>query len=254
TAGLSEQQVAEVAVAAAGHAAGSAALAAGGTPEHVAYVAGQAAINAATTAGLNTQLLPQVIVPVFARAAGRAAAQSNGRDTAACCERAAKAATEAGEKLAFMTQEQVQEAAEAASNEASRVFAAGGESPSSGLVGMFVGTAVQHFFMSSKRPSAMAPWWLAALTPSAAVELELGETLQQGSLVGGGIEDVNHELYGGLYSQMIYGESFEEPAGSSGLSGQSLVEIPAEPGHGLTSPTWSGRNGSFAVSRNAFEG
>ncbi|CAJ1428589.1 unnamed protein product, partial [Effrenium voratum] len=132
TAGLSEQQVAEVAVAAAGHAAGSAALAAGGTPEHVAYVAGQAAINAATTAGLNTQLLPQVIVPVFARAAGRAAAQSNGRDTAACCERAAKAATEAGEKLAFMTQEQVQEAAEAASNEASRVFAAGGPKPAPG--------------------------------------------------------------------------------------------------------------------------
>lgn len=25
-----------------------------------------------------------------------------------------------------------------------------------------------------------------------------------------GIEDVNHELYGGLYSQMLVGESFEE--------------------------------------------
>ena len=26
------------------------------------------------------------------------------------------------------------------------------------------------------------------------------------------IEDVNHEIYGGIYSQMIFGESFAEPA------------------------------------------
>ena len=25
------------------------------------------------------------------------------------------------------------------------------------------------------------------------------------------IEDVNHEIYGGIYSQMIFGESFQEP-------------------------------------------
>jgi hypothetical protein len=31
------------------------------------------------------------------------------------------------------------------------------------------------------------------------------------------IEDVNHEIYGGLYSQMIYGESFQEPAIGSGI-------------------------------------
>lgn len=125
--GLSDEQTAEVAVTAAGHAAGSAAIAAGGAPEYVAYVAGQAAINAATTAGLNTQLLPQVIIPVFARAAGRAAAQrsANGRDSTKALEVAAKAASEAGEKLAFMTPEHLAEAAEAASNEASRVLASG---------------------------------------------------------------------------------------------------------------------------------
>jgi hypothetical protein len=38
-------------------------------------------------------------------------------------------------------------------------------------------------------------------------------------LRGAGIEDVNHELYGGIYSQMIFGESFEEPAGPDGVSG-----------------------------------
>src|ERR1035438_6244630 len=30
-------------------------------------------------------------------------------------------------------------------------------------------------------------------------------------LTGACIEDVNHEVYGGLYSQMIFGESFQEP-------------------------------------------
>src|SRR5438552_10267326 len=30
-------------------------------------------------------------------------------------------------------------------------------------------------------------------------------------LTGACIEDVKHEIYGGLYSQMIFGESFQEP-------------------------------------------
>src|SRR5664279_4730652 len=30
-------------------------------------------------------------------------------------------------------------------------------------------------------------------------------------LAGACIEDVNHEIYGGLYSEMIFGESFQEP-------------------------------------------
>ena len=31
-------------------------------------------------------------------------------------------------------------------------------------------------------------------------------------LTGACIEDVNHEIYGGIYSQMIFGESFQEPS------------------------------------------
>jgi hypothetical protein len=31
-------------------------------------------------------------------------------------------------------------------------------------------------------------------------------------LTGACIEDVNHEIYGGLYSQMLFGESFQEPS------------------------------------------
>jgi hypothetical protein len=30
-------------------------------------------------------------------------------------------------------------------------------------------------------------------------------------MYGACIEDVNHEIYGGLYAQQIFGESFEEP-------------------------------------------
>jgi hypothetical protein len=30
-------------------------------------------------------------------------------------------------------------------------------------------------------------------------------------LTGACLEDVNHEVYGGLYSQMVFGESFQEP-------------------------------------------
>lgn len=39
-------------------------------------------------------------------------------------------------------------------------------------------------------------------------------------MTGACIEDVNHEVYGGIYSQMIFGESFQEPAKSNdGVSG-----------------------------------
>src|SRR5436189_6482506 len=38
-------------------------------------------------------------------------------------------------------------------------------------------------------------------------------------LAGACIEDVNHEIYGGIYSQMIFGESFAEPARSSPVKG-----------------------------------
>ena len=38
-------------------------------------------------------------------------------------------------------------------------------------------------------------------------------------LAGACIEDVNHEIYGGIYSQMIFGESFQEPATSASIPG-----------------------------------
>ena len=38
-------------------------------------------------------------------------------------------------------------------------------------------------------------------------------------MYGSCIEDVNHEIYGGLYAQMIFGESFEEPPRGPGVAG-----------------------------------
>lgn len=38
-------------------------------------------------------------------------------------------------------------------------------------------------------------------------------------LTGACIEDVNHEIYGGIYSQMIFGESFQEPAPPEPIAG-----------------------------------
>ena len=39
-------------------------------------------------------------------------------------------------------------------------------------------------------------------------------------LIGACMEDVNHELYGGIWSQMIYGEKFAEPSAGSTLAGE----------------------------------
>src|SRR5947209_6517246 len=43
-------------------------------------------------------------------------------------------------------------------------------------------------------------------------------------LTGACIEDVNHEIYGGIYSQMLFGESFQEPPRSHPVEGFVAVE------------------------------
>ena len=57
---------------------------------------------------------------------------------------------------------------------------------------------------------------LSSLTPSIAQTLtvDVSKVLCRISplIYGAGAEDVNHEIYGGLYDQKIFGEGFEEPA------------------------------------------
>ncbi|HKW28537.1 MAG TPA: alpha-L-arabinofuranosidase C-terminal domain-containing protein [Verrucomicrobiae bacterium] len=51
-------------------------------------------------------------------------------------------------------------------------------------------------------------------TQEATIMVHADHVLHQVSpyLTGACLEDVNHEIYGGIYSQMIFGESFQEPA------------------------------------------
>ena len=51
-------------------------------------------------------------------------------------------------------------------------------------------------------------------TPTAVITVHADQVLHPISryLTGACLEDVNHEIYGGIYSQMVFGESFQEPA------------------------------------------
>jgi alpha-L-arabinofuranosidase len=52
-----------------------------------------------------------------------------------------------------------------------------------------------------------------AASPDSSIKIDAGKVHNRVTplMYGSCIEDVNHEIYGGLYSQMIFGESFEEP-------------------------------------------
>jgi alpha-L-arabinofuranosidase len=54
---------------------------------------------------------------------------------------------------------------------------------------------------------------LAAAPNDATIQIDAGKVVNRTTrlMYGSCIEDVNHEIYGGLYAQQIFGESFEEP-------------------------------------------
>jgi hypothetical protein len=75
------------------------------------------------------------------------------------------------------------------------------------------------------------------------IAVDAGRVLHRVSpyLYGACIEDVNHEIYGGIYSQMIFGESFGEPPRPAPLKGFTAYggrwepvdgEVRADPGAG----------------------
>src|SRR5580704_1415414 len=77
-------------------------------------------------------------------------------------------------------------------------------------------------------------------------------------LTGACIEDVNHEIYGGIYSQMIFGESFQEPAlapvitgfkthGGRWLVRDGVVSIQAADGPKLVSERGAFKDGAIGV-------
>jgi hypothetical protein len=77
-------------------------------------------------------------------------------------------------------------------------------------------------------------------------------------LTGACIEDVNHEIYGGLYSQMIFGESFQEPSLAPAITGfssfggrwlvnEEVVRIQATDGPKLLSDRAAFNDGAIGV-------
>jgi alpha-L-arabinofuranosidase len=65
-----------------------------------------------------------------------------------------------------------------------------------------------------------------AVAQNALLSVDASQVLKRISplLYGSCIEDVNHEIYGGLYDQKIFGESFEEPSGGINFKGFTEYE------------------------------
>jgi alpha-L-arabinofuranosidase-like protein len=65
-------------------------------------------------------------------------------------------------------------------------------------------------------------------TQEATILVHADQVLHQVSpyLMGACLEDVNHEVYGGIYSQMIFGESFQEPAAGNAAGAVSGMWSP----------------------------
>jgi hypothetical protein len=61
----------------------------------------------------------------------------------------------------------------------------------------------------------------SAVADEAVIRVDAGKVASRAGryLAGACIEDVNHEIYGGLYSQMVFGESFQEPPAQSPVKG-----------------------------------
>ncbi len=74
-----------------------------------------------------------------------------------------------------------------------------------------------------RRTAALALLACAATAAAqdAAIRIDAGQVTQRVGryLAGACIEDVNHEVYGGIYSQMVFGESFQEPPPQSPVKG-----------------------------------
>ena len=92
-------------------------------------------------------------------------------------------------------------------------------------------TAIPYYANANRQPAEMAVWLadnpLKAEPAPAPVRVSVraDEVLHPVTrlLTGACIEDVNHEIYGGIYSQMIFGESFQEPPLPPAIAGFDVV-------------------------------
>jgi hypothetical protein len=110
--------------------------------------------------------------------------------------------------------------------------------------------------------AVVLPFVLLSSAKAQPAQIQVNATQKANSVspylgTGACLEDVNHEVYGGLYSQMIFGESFQEPSyvlqnfrdyggGSASVSG-SQVNLASNSSSTDEKLVWTGGNFSSAT-------
>ncbi len=94
---------------------------------------------------------------------------------------------------------------------------------------------------------------LAATPGDAAIHADAAQVVNRTTrlMYGSCIEDVNHEIYGGLYAQQIFGESFEEPPRLAVEAGGKRGADAAAPPH--VSGMWDAVHTCTATARYAWD-
>lgn len=76
--------------------------------------------------------------------------------------------------------------------------------------------------------SAIRAAILTLVFPASAAQVTIDAGVTTGTVSewihGGCTEDVNHEIYGGLYDQRLFGEAFEEPIAPDGIAGWAVYD------------------------------
>jgi alpha-L-arabinofuranosidase len=85
---------------------------------------------------------------------------------------------------------------------------------------------MKPFTRISISAAGLALFALTASAQQAKISVDASKVLNKipVKMYGSCIEDVNHEIYGGLYDQRLYGESFEEPAPSITYQGWKTLK------------------------------
>lgn len=73
-------------------------------------------------------------------------------------------------------------------------------------------TAIPYYAVGNRAEKGYKVWLPLPQKSAIKVDVDKVENKISPLLYGSNIEDVNHEIYGGLYDQRVFGESFEEPS------------------------------------------
>ena len=95
--------------------------------------------------------------------------------------------------------------------------------------------------LAGARVHEHAPHYVDVVVHADAVVASVSDTM-----VGAGLEDVNHELVGGISTQMVWGESFEEPD-SAAFPGLSSASARGKPTWFADAGAKRGRAGCFGL-------